>query len=171
MGHYIPYLYFRTLEQLGRARFHSLSISARTPFYFFVQRAVDDDRHRLDFRHPLPNAGILLHHCFIPLFADEAVFVAIPHAALVRIVLPQQQAVLGARGKHSIRLLRSLRNEIVDEHANIRLRSFQYNRVLPHKLSRGVDSRNQALPRRLLVSRRAIDLARMKQSLKPLCLQ
>ena len=81
----------------------------------------------------------------------------------VRIVLAEQQSIFRARRHHSIRLIGSLRHQIVDQHTDICLRAFEHQRFIALDHHRRVDPRHQSLRRRLLISRRSVRLPRREQ--------
>ena len=86
------------------------------------------------------------------LVVDEAELAADRHQAIDRVVLAQQQPELGARRQHAIRLLGAARDQIVDEHADVRLIAAQDQRIAPRQRERRVDAGEQALDRGLLVA-------------------
>src|SRR5690606_27994323 len=53
------------------------------------------------------------------LIVDETQFARFRRQAKIRVVLAQEQPVFRATRKHSIRLARAARDEIVDEHADV----------------------------------------------------
>ena len=59
---------------------------------------------------------------------SNAQFVRFLRKTSVGVVLAQQNAVLGARGEHTVRFVNALSGEIVDENADIRLVAFQDER-------------------------------------------
>ena len=71
--------------------------------------------------------NLLLHRlvfgldCFIAFSADQADLVSDGGQALVGVVLPLNQAVLGAAGHHAIRLVGALGHQVVNEHADVAL--------------------------------------------------
>ena len=71
-----------------------------------------------------------------------------------------QQPVFAARGHDAVRLLRALRDEVVDESADVAVRAFKHQRHAPEQLQRGVHARHKALHGRLLIAGRAVELAR-----------
>ena len=80
--------------------------------------------------------------------------------ALVGVVLPVQQAVLAARGHDAVRLLRALGHEVVDERADVAVGASEDQRLSSEQLECGVHARDEALHRRLLIARRAVELPR-----------
>ena len=66
--------------------------------------------------------------------------------------------MLGARSEHSIRLIDTLRNEVVDQHTDVGLVTSQNERLLASEFEVGVDTRHQTLRGSLLVTRCAVDL-------------
>ena len=55
---------------------------------------------------------------------------------LVRVVLSQDEPVLGPRGEHAVRLVDLLRHEIVDEDSDIRLVPSENERALAREAQR-----------------------------------
>ena len=78
---------------------------------------------------------------------------------------PKQQAVLGARGEHAVRLCRAAGHQVVDQHANVRLVPPEHKGRLPITSGeRRVEAGDEAEARRLLVARRADDLPRQVEA-------
>ena len=84
------------------------------------------------------NLLLLLEKCLILLLADKPCLVSLFGKSRVCVVLPEQQAVFGARGHHSVRLVSAFCDEIVDQRADIALRARKYQRILAAKRERGV---------------------------------
>jgi hypothetical protein len=91
--------------------------------------------------------------------------------ALGGVVLAQEQAELGARRHHAVRLARAAGDQIVDEHAGVRLITAQDQLALPRRPEpepeRRVDPGEQPLHRRLLVPRGPVDLPAEEQTGAP----
>ena len=83
--------------------------------------------------------------------------------ARVGVVLAQVQAVFRARGEHAVRLQRAVRDEVVDQHADVRLVATRRPWRLAAHRARGIQARDEALRGGLLVAGRAVDLAREEQ--------
>ena len=81
----------------------------------------------------------------------------------VGVILAQRQPVFGTAGKHTVRFGNAARNEIIDEHAEIRLITTRRPAVFSLRPQGRIRPRQQALRRCLLVARRAVDLAGKKQ--------
>jgi hypothetical protein len=82
----------------------------------------------------------------------------------VGVVFAQAQPILGAAREHPVRLRNPARDEIVDQHAQIRLVAPRTPcRALSH-VERRVDARQEALRRGFLVAGGAVDLAGKEQS-------
>ena len=78
---------------------------------------------------------------------------------------PKQQAVLGARGEHAVRLCRAAGHQVVDQHANVRLVPPEHKGRLPiPSRERRVEAGDEAKARRLLVARGADDLPRQVEA-------
>ena len=78
---------------------------------------------------------------------------------LVRVVLPQQQAVFRARGHHAVRFVRAARDQIVNQRADVAVRAVEHERLLALDLERGVDACHKTLRGRLFIAGRAAELA------------
>src|SRR5206468_2100806 len=91
-----------------------------------------------------------------------------PH---VRVVLAQAQPILGAAREHAIRLGDAARDEIVDQHTEVRLIATRTPRVLPLDEQTSVDASQQPLSRSLLIASSAVDLTREEQPANYLSLQ
>src|ERR1035437_7769123 len=80
------------------------------------------------------------------------------------VVNAQMQPELRPRGKHAVRLVRPLADEVVDEDGGVGLGAVEDQRRLALHLQRRVDARHDALPRRFFVAAGAVDLAGKKQA-------
>ena len=99
-----------------------------------------------------------------PLGPDAAQIDTRRRQPLIRIVGAQAQAVLGARGEHAVGLGDAARNQVVDHHAQVGVRT--RNDELSSRtagLQRGVDARGNALGPCFLVARGAVDLTCQEQ--------
>ena len=74
----------------------------------------------------------------------------------IGIVLPEDEPVLRAARHHAVGLLRPLRHEVIDEDADVAVTAPQDQRLLPGNAACGIDARDQALRRRLLVAARPV---------------
>src|SRR5579862_3516799 len=74
------------------------------------------------------------------------------------------QAKLRPRSEHAVGLVRSLRDQIVDEDRGVRFGAIEDQWRLSLHLQGGVDARHQALARGFLVTRRSVDLAAEEQA-------
>ena len=70
------------------------------------------------------------------LIVDEAGVAAARRQAQIRVVDPEQQPMLRARREHAIRLEASLRDQVVDENADVRLVAPQLERRLARRARR-----------------------------------
>ena len=91
--------------------------------------------------------------------------------ALVGIVLPQQYAILGPRGEHTVGLVNPLGHQVVNQHSDIGLRTPEDERSLAAELQHCVDASHQPLAGGLLVARGTVDLASKIEVLHPLGLK
>ncbi len=107
----------------------------------------------------LAGDGVALARVGVPArVVDDAELAATLRESQIRVVLAQLQPVLGARREHPIGLGHAARDEIVDEHAEIRLVAPRRPAFLAARVTRRVDAGEQPLRRGFLVSRRAVDL-------------
>ena len=96
---------------------------------------------------------------------------ALRRQAHVGIVLAQGQPVFGAAREHAVRLGRTARDQIVDQHADIGLAALRAPGILPARLQRGIRAREQTLGRGLLITGRAVDLSGEEQAREEFALQ
>src|SRR5687768_14151254 len=87
--------------------------------------------------------------------------------AQVRVVDAQKQTMLGARGKHAIRLQTSPCDEVVNQNPDVGLVAPQREGDGPSNTAGRVDARNQSLGRGFLVPGGAVDLPREEQAGDP----
>src|SRR5690348_1213388 len=106
-----------------------------------------------------------------PLITYEAELTAEGGQAQIGVVFSEQEPVLGAAGEHAIGLTRASRNEIIDEHPDVGLAPLGQPGVAASQCEGGIDPGYQSLGGGFLVTCRAIDLPREKQSLNVTCLQ
>ena len=78
----------------------------------------------------------------------------------VGIVLTQQNSVFGTRSEHSVGLIDTFRNQIVDQHTDVGLVASQHEGLTASEFQVGVDTRHQTLRGGLFVTGRAVDLTR-----------
>ena len=83
---------------------------------------------------------------------------------VICIVDPQVQPVFGPGGEHPVRLVRALRDEIVDHDPDVALRSRNDDRRSAQNGLRRIDPGDQSLASRLFVSRRSVDLSGKEES-------
>ena len=83
---------------------------------------------------------------------------------MICIVRTQEQAEFGTRGEHAIGLTDPPPDQIVNHDADIGLGPAEVDRVTAQRLGRRVDPGNDPLRRGFLISGRAVDLARQKQT-------
>ena len=91
--------------------------------------------------------------------------------AQVGVVLAQLQPVFGARGEHAVRLGGAVRDQVVDQHAEVGLVAARRPGLALLHEARGVEAGEQALRRGLLVAGGAVDLAGEEQARDRLGLQ
>ena len=95
---------------------------------------------------------------------DAAEIQAHAGEALVGVVGPQAQPVLGARGEHAVGLRHAAGDEVVDHHAEVAVGAGDDEPARgARRRQRRVDAGRNALRARLLVARGAVDLAGQEQ--------
>ena len=90
---------------------------------------------------------------------------------LVGVVLPVEQAVLGAGGHHPIGLVGALGDQVVDEHPDVPLVPAENQGLLSLNFQRGVDPGYKTLNGGLLIAGGAVELPRPVQAGDFFCLQ
>ena len=111
----------------------------------------------------------LLFFRFLPLrIGNQTYLMADFPEPQIRIVLPQQQTVLGPAGHHTIGLEALLRHQIINQHANIGLRTIQYHRLSAQALHGRIDACHQSLYRSLLIAAGAVELPAGKETVNVL---
>src|SRR6266849_10852124 len=97
--------------------------------------------------------SFLLSNVVAPsLIADQSHAPAMRREALVGVINAQMQAKLGARGKHAVRLVGSLADQVVNQDGGVSLGAVENQRRLALRLQRGVDARHQPLARGFLIA-------------------
>ena len=94
----------------------------------------------------------------VTILADQPTRPSVLNQPLLRVILPQKQAELGAGGHHTVGLGGALRHQIVDQHADVGGRTGEDQRIPPQKLGAGVDGGDQALGGGLLITGGAVEL-------------
>ena len=89
----------------------------------------------------------------------------------IGIVLTQKDAVFGTRGKHSVRLINPLSDQIVDKHTDICLVALQRERAFACAEQCGVDASDESLSGSFFVASGAVDLSGEEQTAHELRLQ
>ena len=110
-------------------------------------------------------------HEVISLLGGKAQTVTFLGQTHIGIILTQQDAVLGARGKHAVRLIHATGHQVIDEDTDIGLVATQGERLTSRNPLVGIDTGNQPLPCRFLIARRAVDLSCKVQVLHQFGLQ
>ena len=82
--------------------------------------------------------------------------------AQVGVIFPKTKPIFRTAREHSIRFGHAARNEIVDQHAKIRLMPVGAPGFQPLSVQRSIESGKQSLSSRFLVAGGSIDLAREK---------
>ncbi|MNF34622.1 hypothetical protein D3C84_154680 [compost metagenome] len=95
---------------------------------------------------------------------DQAQLAAFCGQAQVGVVFAQDQPVFGARGEHAVRLLGAQGDQVVDQHADIRLVAARAPAVLALGAQRGVAAGQQTLRTGLFVTGGAVDLPGEEQA-------
>ena len=156
--------HFRAFEQLRQRGpgIRQFGLYSGPPFCLFRRPGEPGLRQPTGFH--LHNTLFFLKF-FIQSIRHQAQPVAGFHEPLIRIVLAQQEPVFRPRGKHPVRLPGILRDEIVDQHADIGLRAIQDQRRVPLDLKGRIDPGHESLGRSLFISRSPVDLPGMIQTL------
>ena len=81
------------------------------------------------------------------------------------IILPEKDPVFRTGGKHPIRLIDALRNQIVNQNPDIRLITTKDERIFLLNLQVRIDARHQTLGSGFLITRRTVDLSCQEQVL------
>ena len=82
----------------------------------------------------------------------------------VGVVLAQEDAILGARGEHAIRLIHAFRHQVIDKHPDVSFVAAQREGRIPRATQCGIDTCHDALARRLLVAGGSVDLSGEEQT-------
>ena len=90
---------------------------------------------------------------------NQTQLIAYRSKPLVGIVLSQQNAVFGSRSEHAIGILDTFRNQIVNEHTDVSLRTGQNQRIFFGKGEMCVDACHESLARRLLITGGSVHLS------------
>src|ERR1044071_2092729 len=78
--------------------------------------------------------------------------------AQVGVILAEQKPVFGPGGKHPVRLRGSFRNEIINEHSNVRLVATENNGLPTLHPAGCIDTRHQTLGSSFLIPRSPVNL-------------
>ena len=119
----------------------------------------------------LLNLSSLLAESIISIFIDKSNLISDGSQTHIRVILPQNQPVLCPGRHHPIRFMILLRHQIVDENADICLRTIQNHRLLSLTFSRRIDAGDQPLSRRLLITGTSVKLSPAEKSADLLKLQ
>src|SRR5262249_49391414 len=90
--------------------------------------------------------------------AHQSDLAALWRQPLVGIVMTECEPRFSPRGKESIRFVHSMADEVIREHANVRLRAIKDNRRAAENGTRRIDPSHDPLASRFFITRRAIDL-------------
>ena len=114
-------------------------------------------------RDPIPFEAVLAAAELIP---TEIVHERDPTArrceSQIRVIDPEQQAMLRARREHPIRLETPLGRQVVDHRSDVARLAAEHERWLLRRSQGGIDPRKQALSRGLFITGRSVDLASQK---------
>jgi hypothetical protein len=115
---------------------------------------------------------LAVHEAPPPLVVHEPDFAAERSQTEIGVIDSQVQAMLRARCEHPIRLETALRDQIVDEDADVRLVAPQLQRVSRSpRIFRRIGTRDETLRRGLFVALRAVDLSRQEEPRHALCFE
>ena len=114
--------------------------------------------------------ALLLHQGGPPVIGQSD-FQGTGGKAHVSVILAQQYAIFGAGGEHTVWLVHTLCHQIVDQHPYVSLVAGEGELPVAARLEGGIDSGEQTLSGRLLVTGRAVDLPREIQAVDKLRLK
>src|SRR4051812_1977772 len=106
-----------------------------------------------------------------PIIIDQASRSTERREPQISVVDPQKKAMLGARGKHAIRLEASLRDQIVDEDADVRLVALKFKTALATNGERRIHPCDEPLCGCFFVTGRPVDLSGKEEPSHTLRLQ
>ena len=109
------------------------------------------------------NLSTLAQQQVIALTRRESQVVTFLGQTHVGIILAQQDAVLGARGKHAVRFIHATGHQVINQHTDVSLVTAQGKRFTTGHILVGIDAGNESLPCRFLITCRAIDLPGKEQ--------
>ena len=124
-----------------------------------AESAARDKGRSLQCRRGTPDRVALCLEFAPALTIDQAEFSRNRRQSQVRVVLAQSEPVLRAAAEHAVGFIRAERDEVVHQHANVRLMPLRRPRVAARHLPGGVQPGQQSLRRRLFVTCCAVDLA------------
>ena len=106
----------------------------------------------------LLDAGFLLMKSSAALRSGEAELLGIGGEAHVGVVLSEKNAIFSARGEHAIGFVDPFAHQIIDEYADIGFVAAEGERVVARAVEGSVDTGDNTLTGRFLVSSGGIDL-------------
>ena len=104
-------------------------------------------------------------HEFISLLCREPQAVAFLGEAHVGIILTQQDAMLGTRCEHAVRLIHATGHQVINQYPDIGLVAGQSERLAARDILVGVDAGNESLPCRFFIARCPVNLTSQEQVL------
>lgn len=106
------------------------------------------------------NRFVFLAHRLVLRLAHQSQAQTNGAQARISIVLAVEQAILRPGGHHPVGLLGSLGDQVINENANIAIGALENERLPPLHLKCRIGAGYEALHRRLLIARRAVELSR-----------
>ncbi len=93
------------------------------------------------------------------LFRSQSYFITQLGEPQVRIILPKQNTMLGAGGKHAVGFFGTFGNKVINKYADITFRAFDNKFIISLNFSCRIDSCHKALASRLFVTGCTVNLA------------
>ena len=106
---------------------------------------------------------LLAHNRGVATFGGQSKFVGQRCEAEIGIVLAQQNAVFGTGGKHTVGLINSFINKVVNKNANVCLVSAKHQRLAIRKPQMGIDTGHNSLRRSFLITGGTINLTSQEE--------
>ena len=131
------------------SRFQSGAPMAFQKMLYFLIRAQISILTPLDLLPDQESLGVQFLHLFL---RDQANPIPLFPQTQIRVVLTQQQSVLCSGGHHAVGFSVVLGHQIVNQHADITFPAIQHQGLFVQNLHSSVDSGDQSLTGRLLVT-------------------
>ena len=121
------------------------------------------------YQRPIQRLSVLLvpastcAKLFPTFVVDQPGTTAAGRQAEIRVVDAKQKPVLGPGREHPVRLETALRDQVVDQNADVRLVTAQLEALARRGQVRGIHAGNKSLRRRFFITGCSVDLAGQKQ--------